>query len=120
MQQLQNGIEGYGGEADLPDDANAGLEPTEAFEDTVDYTLGGSERNGGDGDGDTESSNGNNETTIALTPDQPGYRATGKTFLSSEFHGSRRHLKKLSQNGLIVVSAKGPPHLFITLTCNTE
>ena len=120
LQQLQNGIEGYGGEADLPDDANAGLEPTEAFEDTVDYTLGGSERNGGDGDGDTESSNGNNETTIALTPDQPGYRATGKTFLSSEFHGSRRHLKKLSQNGLIVVSAKGPPHLFITLTCNTE
>ena len=119
LQQLQNGTEGCGGEADLPDDGNVpGLETIDAFEDIVDYTLGGLERDG-DG-GEAESSKDETQTANVLTPDQPGYRATGKTFLSSEFHGSRRHLKKLSQNGLIVVSAKGPPHLFITLTCNTE
>ena len=43
-----------------------------------------------------------------------------KSFLGSKFHGSRRHLKSLSTNGLIVVSERGEPHLFITLTTNTE
>ena len=58
---------------------------------------------------------------VILTPDQPGYKEyTGKTFLGSKFHGSRRHLRALSENGLIVVSEKGEPHLFITLTTNTE
>ena len=68
----------------------------------------------------------NNTTEIRnrealLTPDQPGYRDfSQKTFLGSKFHGSRRHLRALSENGLIVVSEKGQPHLFITLTTNTE
>jgi len=56
-----------------------------------------------------------------ITPDQSGYReTTSKTFLGSNFHGSRRHLRNLATNGLIVVSEFGEPHLFITLTCNTE
>ena len=38
LQQLQNRIEGNGGEADLPDDGNEpGLETMDAFEDIVDY-----------------------------------------------------------------------------------
>jgi len=38
LQQLQNGIEGNGGEADLPDDGNVpGLETMDAFEDIVDW-----------------------------------------------------------------------------------
>ena len=115
IQQLQNGMEGNGGEADLPDGCNTGYGTMESLDDTSDYNnLGGKEN---------ERYNDETNKTVAktvLTPDQPGYRGTGKTFLSSEFHGSRRHLKKLSQNGLIVVSAKGPPHLFITLTCNTD
>jgi hypothetical protein len=41
-----------------------------------------------------------------------------KTFLSSSFHGSHRHLKKLAQEGLCVVSEYGNPTLFITVTCN--
>ena len=61
----------------------------------------------------------NNTTEIRnrealLTPDQPGYRdSSQKTFLGSKFHESRRHLRALSENGLIVVSEKGQPHLFI-------
>jgi hypothetical protein len=43
-----------------------------------------------------------------------------KTFLSSSVHGSRRHLKRLANNALEVVSELGPPTLFITLTCNPE
>lgn len=41
-----------------------------------------------------------------------------KTFLSQSFHGSRRHLRKLSTNALCIVSEYGRPSLFITLTCN--
>ena len=53
--------------------------------------------------------------------DQPvDKECSRKTFLGSKFHGSRRHLRTLSENGLIVVSEKGQPHLFITLTTNTE
>ena len=61
----------------------------------------------------------NNTTEIRnrealLTPDQPGYRdSSQQTFLGSKFHGSMRHLRALSENGLIVVSEKGQPHLFI-------
>ena len=124
LQQLQSGIEGNGGEADLPertDDtiADNAMENLHDDDDAVDFTLGGLER--GDDDG-IEKSNAveDNIRTNELTPDQPGYRETGKTYLSSHFHGSRRHLRKLSTNGLIVVSEKGNPHLFITLTCNSE
>ena len=41
-----------------------------------------------------------------------------KSFLSQSYHGSRRHLRKLSTNALTIVSEYGRPSLFITLTCN--
>jgi len=40
------------------------------------------------------------------------------TFLSQSFHGSRRHLRRLSANALSIVSEYGRPSIFITLTCN--
>jgi hypothetical protein len=43
---------------------------------------------------------------------------SNRTFLSSSFHGSHRHLKKLAQEGLCVISEYGNPSLFITVTCN--
>jgi hypothetical protein len=43
-----------------------------------------------------------------------------RTFLSSNFHGSHRHLKKLAQEGLCVISEYGNPTLFITVTCNHQ
>ncbi len=113
------------GEADLPeptDDtiADNAMENLHSDDDAVDFTLGGLER-GGDDDGiQTSNAVEDNIRRNELTPDQPGYRETGKTYLSFHFHGSRRHLRKLSTNGLIVVSEKGNPHLFITLTCNSE
>src|SRR3546814_1472353 len=39
-------------------------------------------------------------------------------FLPSSFTGSMRHLKKLAANSLALVSAKGKPTVFVTLTCN--
>jgi hypothetical protein len=133
LTQLQSGLEGNGGEADLrapldeeEDIANTSsmIEDLRDDNEAVDYTLGGSERDSinfaeGNNNEIIENEEGDLRTT-PLTPDQPGYRETGKTFLSSNFHGSRRHLRKLSTNGLIVVSEKGNPHLFITLTCNAE
>ena len=121
LQQLQSGLEGNGGEADLPDStddtlADTAIENLRNDDDAVDFTLGGSERGDGDADGDTGIEQSNDIEadfrTNDLTPDQPGYRETGKTYLNSHFHGSRRHLRKLSTNGLIVVSEKGTPHLF--------
>jgi hypothetical protein len=41
-----------------------------------------------------------------------------ESFLSQSFHGSRRHLRKLSTNALTIVSEYNKPTLFITLTCN--
>ena len=43
-----------------------------------------------------------------------------RTFLSSSVHGSHRHLKKLAQEGLCVISEYGNPTLFITVTCNHQ
>ena len=132
LQQLQHGLEGNGGEADLPEPsveednmADNIMEVLHDDDNAIDYTLGGLERgdNVAEDNSDIESSSDrkeNNLCAMQLTPDQPGYRETGKTYLNSHFHGSRRHLRKLSTNGLIVVSQKGNPHLFITLTCNSE
>src|SRR5690606_4809566 len=39
-------------------------------------------------------------------------------FLPSSFTGSTRHLKRLGANALALVSSKGKPTVFITLTCN--
>jgi hypothetical protein len=46
--------------------------------------------------------------------------ASNSTFLSSEFHGSPRHLKQLAQESLCVVAEKGKPSLFITFTANAK
>ena len=100
--ELEHGEEGGGGEADLfdGDDDNFNIEDHQQYEPPPDE-LG------------TDLNN--------ITPDQPGYReTTSKTFLGSNFHGSRRHLRNLATNGLIIVSELGEPHLFITLTTNTE
>jgi hypothetical protein len=43
-----------------------------------------------------------------------------KTFLADSFFGSPRHLKRQAQNALTILSEKGRPTLFITLTCNTH
>ena len=48
------------------------------------------------------------------------YIKSEKSFLSQSFHGSRRHLWKLSTNALCIVSEYGRPSLFITLTCNAR
>ena len=129
LKQLQNGIDGNGGEADLPNDnelLNSDPIETINIDNEIDYTRFGEADPEEYQNQASQHSYENNENDLdcnsnnQLSPDQPGYRETGKTFLSSDFHGSRRHLRKLSQNGLIVVSEKGTPHLFITLTCNTE
>jgi hypothetical protein len=44
----------------------------------------------------------------------------GKVFLSSSLHGSPRHLRKLANEALCVVSELGVPTLFITATCNPK
>jgi hypothetical protein len=102
LKQLQNGLEGNGGEADLRDpldeEATMADETMENLHDdneAVDYTLGGLERGGTNNrseesnNNDDEQSDGENEgdlCTTKLTPDQPGYRETGKTYLNSHFH----------------------------------
>ena len=40
------------------------------------------------------------------------------TFLAGSFHGGPRHLKSLAMSSLVIVSDRGEPTLFITLTCN--
>jgi hypothetical protein len=42
------------------------------------------------------------------------------TFLSESYVGGPRHLKSLAKNALVIVSALGPPSVFITLTCNAD
>ena len=46
------------------------------------------------------------------------YSDEKSTFLPSSVHGSPRHLKELSDNGLSIVSELGSADVFITLTCN--
>lgn len=54
-------------------------------------------------------------------PDSPGLRVESKAnFLSDTFHGSRRHLRKLATNALVIITQRDTPHLFITFTCNKE
>ena len=120
---LQNGMIGLGGEADIEvepydnpnHDMNEGIQIDDYVNNNLESTV------------EHENNNLNvdmymeGNEMIDTTPDQPGYReSSGKTFLGSSFHGSRRHLRSLSTNGLVVVSEKGEPHLFITLTTNTE
>jgi hypothetical protein len=50
--------------------------------------------------------------------DDPIGETGEESFLSQSFHGSRRHLRKLSTNALTIVSEFNKPTLFVTLTCN--
>lgn len=45
---------------------------------------------------------------------------SSKSFLNASITGSPRHLKNLAKNGLQIVSEKGKPHCFLTLTANPE
>ena len=47
------------------------------------------------------------------TPTKPSY-------LGSKMPGTRRHMKRLATDALIIVSQKGKPSLFITVTTNIE
>lgn len=65
---------------------------------------------------------GNVQDTLDAPPaaNLPGYRIKSTpTYLSSSHHGSRRHLRQLAINALVLVSEMGPPTNFNTLTCNT-
>jgi len=42
------------------------------------------------------------------------------TYLGASHHGSRRHLRKKATDALTIISERGKPHLFITLTFNTK
>ena len=61
-----------------------------------------------------------NERTAHHEDDENDDNTPNRTFLSGNFHGSRRHLKQLAQEGLCVVSEYGNPTLFITVTCNHQ
>jgi hypothetical protein len=43
---------------------------------------------------------------------------SSKTFLNDSITGSPRHLKALAKNALHIVSEKGKPHCFLTVTAN--
>ena len=111
----RGGERGFGGEADIHcrDDLPMETNRTQYTNDEPDDWTKNAYEN--------ESPDHTQQFRHELTPDQPGYRESSqKTFLGSKFHGSMRHLRTLSENGLIIVSEKGEPHLFITLTTNTE
>ncbi len=42
-----------------------------------------------------------------------------QSFLGSSFFGGRRHLRNQATNGLTIVSERGTPHQFLTLTANS-
>ena len=122
LSQHTGGHFGFGGEADLEEEYQQNVytmnEVDNNLNNQIDLNFESIESNTDDYDVMSRSEM---HPQVILTPDQPGYKEyTGKTFLGSKFHGSRRHLRALSENGLIVVSEKGEPHLFITLTTNTE
>ena len=58
------------------------------------------------------------EANPAMDPTRQEDTNTNPSFLSSSVTGSPRHLRKLALNALGVVSEKGKPHVFITVTCN--
>jgi len=45
---------------------------------------------------------------------------SSKSFLNASITGSPRHLKNLAKNGLQIVSEKGKPHCFLTLTADPD
>ena len=116
---LQNEFDENGGEHD---ENNTGLEIDDYDNaNDVNYSLGEEEVNF-NGEALHENVEGGEEFKNDENDDREGRKVveSKKSFLGSKFHGSRRHLKSLSTNGLIVVSERGEPHLFITLTTNTE
>jgi len=46
--------------------------------------------------------------------------SSSKSFLNASITGSPRHLKNLAKNGLQIVSEKGKPHCFLTLTADPD
>ena len=50
--------------------------------------------------------------------DREEFHMSSKTFLNDSVMGSPRHLKKLAMNSLHIVSERGKPHGFLTLTAN--
>jgi len=119
-ESLNNEIEEI--EPNAHDDVNQGMQIDDYGEDHFDYTIGHHE------DGQNENAQyDDTEMDIFMdhgnpADDQPAVisKKSEKTYLGANFHGSRRHLRNLSINGLIVVSERGEPHLFNTLTTNTE
>lgn len=55
-----------------------------------------------------------------IDEDRETFAHSSPSFLAESFTGSPRHLKKLAQNALVIVSELGPPTVFITLTCNAK
>jgi hypothetical protein len=53
-------------------------------------------------------------------PERQSMNTGNKSFLPDSFTGGARHLKKLAVSALTVVSERGPPSAFITLTFNPQ
>jgi len=90
---------------------------TDMISRSIDHQLHWQKRNqeyifGGDMRGEETNTTEDREEDV----DVDGTSST--TFLSQSLHGSRRHLQRLGKNALTIVSEKGSPHLFITVTCN--
>jgi len=105
------------------DDINQGLQIDDYGEDYFDYTIGHQEDYQNEEVQYYDGAEIDNYMDHSYhQDDQPPVISTKseKTYLGANFHGSRRHLRNLSINGLIIVSERGEPHLFITLTTNTE
>ena len=43
-----------------------------------------------------------------------------ESIVPDSVHGSRRHMAALAKNALVLVSQFGPPHVFLTVTCNPK
>jgi len=106
------------------DDINQGLQIDDYGEDYFDYTIGHQEDYQNEEVQYYDGAEIDNYMDHSYhQDDQPPpviSTKSEKTYLGANLHGSRRHLRNLSINGLIIVSERGEPHLFITLTTNTE
>ena len=61
-----------------------------------------------------------NENENDIEKERDVMNNTNSTYLAESFTGSPRHLKKLAQSALAIVSEMGPPTLFITVTTDTR
>jgi hypothetical protein len=88
----------------------------------IDSQLNWQRRNQGNMFGVTVSPDERNEEYYSHEhlQENPVTQEDNTVFLSSSLHGSSRHLRKLANQTLTVVSEKGIPTLFITATCNPK